>query len=289
VTVVTPSYNQGRFIRKTIESVLSQDFPNLEYIVIDGGSTDQTVEILKSYGKRFFWLSEADHGQAQAINKGWQRAKGSIFAWLNSDDVYLPGAIWSAVKHLQRHPQFAAVYGDAYHIDEDGCILNRFPTKPFDAYRLVEDNCICQPTTFIRRAVLEEVGFLDEGLDLCMDYELWIRISKQYPLDYLPEYLALSRLYPSCKTMRQQVASRREVLDMLYRHYQSVPPSWVYEYARNVLERQFDCSFVWQRLALRFGLISFITREFLRYNRRMSLTEAKRWVKAFPKALEKLL
>ena len=104
VSIVTPSFNQGRFIRETIESVLSQDYPAIEYMVIDGGSTDETVSILKSYGNRIFWISEPDSGQSDAINKGWKRATGEILTWLNSDDVYLPGAIAKAADYLQRHP-----------------------------------------------------------------------------------------------------------------------------------------------------------------------------------------
>ena len=115
VSIVTPSFNQGRFIRETIESVLSQDYPAIEYMVIDGGSTDETVSILKSYGNRIFWISEPDSGQSDAINKGWKRATGEILTWLNSDDVYLPGAIAKAADYLQRHPNVGVVYGDAFH------------------------------------------------------------------------------------------------------------------------------------------------------------------------------
>ena len=129
VTVVTPSFNQGRFIRETIESVLSQDYPNLEYMVIDGGSTDDTLSILKSYQDRFAWVSEPDRGQAHAINKGWRCAKGEILAWLNSDDIYQPGAIRTAVEYFIHNQQVGMVYGEAYHVDESGQPIDRYPTE----------------------------------------------------------------------------------------------------------------------------------------------------------------
>src|SRR5262249_45140624 len=131
VSIVTPSFNQGRFIRETIESVLLQDYPNLEYMVIDGGSTDETVSILERYRDRFFWVSEPDRGQAHAINKGWKRAKGDILAWLNSDDMYLPGAISNAARYLVDHPEIGLVYGDGYHVAEDGRMLSLYPTERF--------------------------------------------------------------------------------------------------------------------------------------------------------------
>jgi len=187
VSIVTPSYNQGRFIRETIESVLSQDYPHTEYMVIDGGSTDTTVAVLRGYGQRFFWTSEPDRGQAHAVNKGWMMARGEVWGWLNSDDLYLPGAVGNAVDYLVSHPDVGMVYGEAYHVSEEGIIIERYPTEPFDASRLGDTCYICQPTVFIRRTVVEDVGFLDESLNYCIDYDLWIRIAKRYRIGYVRE------------------------------------------------------------------------------------------------------
>src|SRR5258708_21606498 len=132
VTVVTRSYNQGGFIRQAIESVLRQDYPNLQYLVMDGGSSDETVSILREYSGRLEWVSKPDRGQASAINEGWRRGRGEILAWLNSDDTYLPGAIGAAVAYLSRCPDDGAVYGEGYHADETRRGIRRYPTEPVD-------------------------------------------------------------------------------------------------------------------------------------------------------------
>ncbi len=132
VTVVTPSFNQARFIRQTIESVLTQSYPRIEYLVMDGGSTDETRAILESYGDRLAWVSAPDRGQTDAINKGWRRARGTIVAYLNSDDTYLPGAVEKAVAGLCAYPEAGALYGEGYHVDEAGRVIDRYPTEPFD-------------------------------------------------------------------------------------------------------------------------------------------------------------
>lgn len=277
MTVVTPSYNQGRFIRETIESILSQDYVPIEFMVMDGGSTDETVEILKGYEGCFFWVSEKDRGQSNAINKGWSRSRGEILAWLNSDDIYLPGAISKAVAFLENHSEVGAVYGEGYHIAEEGRILERYPTEPYDWQRLKETCYICQPTVFIRRAVIQDVGFLDEELKYCMDYDLWFRIGKKYAFGYLPDYLASTRFYPETKTMGQRVAVHKEILEVVYRHHHTVPPSWVYGYGHALLERYLDRSKPWVNPIFIFGLIGLSLWKFLEYNRRVPLSEYRRW------------
>ena len=176
VTVVTPSFKQGRFIRDTIDSVLSQDYPNVEYWVIDGGSSDETQDVLESYGHRLSWVSERDQGQADAVNKGFRMAKGEIFGWLNSDDTYWPGAIRKVVQFFEANPDISMVYGEAYNVNAQGKIIERSPTEEFNYQRLAETCFICQPTVFLRRHVFEEVGPLDVTLHYCLDYEYWMRV-----------------------------------------------------------------------------------------------------------------
>jgi glycosyltransferase involved in cell wall biosynthesis len=278
VSIVTPSYNQGRFIGQTIESVLSQDYAPIEYMVIDGGSTDETIAILKSYGDRFYWVSEKDKGQSNAINKGWSRSRGEILAWLNSDDVYLPGAISKAVQFLETHPEIGAVYGEGYHIESGGQIIERYPTEPFNRTRLIETCYICQPTVFIRKSVLENVGPLDEGLHFGMDYDLWFRIAKKHDFGYIPEYLASTRFYHDTKTLAHRVQAHKEILDIVYRHYQRVPPSWVLGYGHAFWERYLDRSQPWQNFFFIVGLIALSFEKFLQYNHKVPFSELNRWL-----------
>jgi glycosyltransferase involved in cell wall biosynthesis len=243
--VITPSFNQAEFIRETIESIWSQDYPNLEHIVIDGGSTDGTVEILNEYtrmGKRFRFISEPDRGQSDAINKGLQMAKGEIIGWLNSDDVYLPGAISKAVEALSEHTDWAVVYGNAFHVNQNNYILNRYPIKPFDRKHLFEFCIICQPAAFVRKDVFEAVGGVDETLHFCMDYDLWIRISKDYPIGYIDEDLANSRLHPACKSAVRIVdTGLPEIIKTSVKHFGTVANDWLYHY----LQHHADVGALW--------------------------------------------
>lgn len=276
VTIVTPSYNQGLFIGETIESILSQDYSPVEYMVIDGGSTDETRKILERYENRFYWVSEKDKGQSHAINKGWSRACGEILAYLNSDDIYLPGAISHAVAFLKSHPEVGAVYGEGYHMEEDGRIIERYPTEPYNRHRLAETCYICQPTVFIRRAVLEEIGLMDENLKFCMDYDLWFRISKKHDFGYVPQYLACTRFYRQTKTLGQKVQVHREILAVVYRHQRSVPASWIYGYGHAFWERYFNRSTPWGNFLFISGLIALSLGKFLKYNHRVPISECRR-------------
>lgn len=220
VSIITPSLNHARFIEATISSVLAQDYPRIEYIVADGGSTDGTLEILRRYQDRLTWFSEPDRGQSDAINKGFRRAHGNILAWLNSDDTYLPGAVTAAVNHLIRHPDCAMVYGEGYLIDEAGRAKGRFPaTEPFDLWKLVYvTDFILQQTTFFRRDTLEAVGYLDESLNWAMDWDLFIQIGKRFQVDYLPQYLANLREYQAAKTASGGIPRLRELARVMRRH-----------------------------------------------------------------------
>jgi glycosyltransferase involved in cell wall biosynthesis len=278
VTIVTPSFNQGRFIRETIESVLAQDYSPIEYLVMDGGSTDETLGVLKSFGDRFYWASERDKGQSQAINKGWRRAQGVYLAWLNSDDIYLPGAVSKGVTFLQQHPAIGAVYGHGYHIEENGRILEPYPTEPFNRQRLAETCYICQPTVFIRKSVLEKIGFLDENLHFCMDYDLWFRIARDFDFGLIPDFLACTRFYRTTKTLGQKVQVHKEIMSVVFRHHHAVPPSWVYGYGHAFLEKYLTRSRPHENFLFIIGLIGLAIGNFLRYNHRVPYSEFRRWL-----------
>jgi Glycosyl transferase family 2 len=226
VSVVTPSYNQGPFIRATIESVLSQDYPHLEYIITDGGSTDETAAIAREYGSRLEFISEPDRGQSHAINKGFVRAKGDVLAWLNSDDLLLPGAVSTAVRALQGNPDAGLVYGDGYIIDRAGNVACPFPhTREPDLWRLVHlSDYILQQSVFIRREVLDDVGYVDEALRYALDWDLLIRIGLKYRLAHIPDCLGCIREYPETKSSSGGAERVQELHAVLRKHTGLVLP-----------------------------------------------------------------
>ena len=230
VSVITPSYNQGAFIRATIESVLSQDYPDVEYIIMDGGSTDETASVVRDYASRLTFVSEKDRGQSHAINKGFRMARGDILAWLNSDEVYLPGAIRNGVDGFRQDPSAGAVYGEGYLMDREGSIVSRFPhTAPLNLWRLIYvSDYILQQSVFLRKSVLDDVGYLDEDLHYCMDWDLWIRIGKKYRLAYVSAYIACLREYAEAKSALGGALRVREIRGMLRRHTgRAFPPGYV--------------------------------------------------------------
>jgi glycosyltransferase involved in cell wall biosynthesis len=220
VSIVTPSYNQGAFIEETLRSVLLQGYPNLEYLVIDGGSTDETVDIIRRYAPHLtYWVTEPDRGQSHAINKGFARASGEILAWLNSDDTYTPGALHRAARAVVEHPNAAGVYGDAYVRDLDVGIVSYRHSRPIDAIALVRLGCVIpQPTVFLRRQVLARVGPVDEGLHFALDYDLWLRCSLVAPLHYLygPPLAGESR-HPAQKSVAEAHKFGPEILRVALR------------------------------------------------------------------------
>lgn len=203
ISIVTPSFNQGRFIERTILSVLDQDYQNLEYIIIDGGSTDDSVGIIKKYESRLaYWISESDCGQSDAINKGFMKATGDIFAWLNADDKYKPGAISKVVQIFSVNPDAAIVYGDGDTIDEyDNYIFVNYRPGKFDFKRLVEGNFIFQPAAFFKKGVIQNAGYLDENLHYAMDYDLWLKAALKFKIYYFPSKLAEFREHAESKTI----------------------------------------------------------------------------------------
>ena len=204
VSVVTPSFNQAQYLETAIQSVLGQDYPNLEYLVIDGGSTDGSIEILERYAEHLtFWASEPDSGQAEAINKGLRMAKGDIVCWLNSDDAYMPGAVSEAVQTALQHPEAGMVYADGLMVDSELRLLDPHRYRPLTSLDLLSFEVLLQPTVFIRREALEEVGLLNETYDLILDHELWLRISGKFQLIHVPQFWALERTHPQAKTIQQ--------------------------------------------------------------------------------------
>lgn len=201
VSIVTPSLNQARFLEHTIRSVREQDYPRLEHLVADGGSTDGTLGVLERHPDVRWW-SEPDGGQSEALNAAFARSQGEVVGWLNADDVYLPGAVSAAVAALAAHPRAGLVYGDWIVMDDGGRELWRVETEDFDLdYALNVRNVVPQPSTFIRRSVLEEVGFLDTELHYAMDYDLWLRIARAgYELVHVPAYWAAFRSHSTSKT-----------------------------------------------------------------------------------------
>ncbi len=238
VSIVTPVYNLADFIEETVLSVLNQDYPRIEYIVMDGGSTDGTLEILAKYRGRIRVISEPDRGTADAINRGFRISSGEIFAFLNGDDTYLPGAVRTAVECLMAHPEAGGVYGEANWITEDGRIIGRYPTRPFDAALLARECFICQPACFLRREIFRKAGLLDPDLECAFDYDLWIRVSRLAPLEKTDAVLANSRMRRASKTLGQRRRVFREALGVLKRHYGYVPFEWVYAYTAFLIDRR---------------------------------------------------
>jgi GT2 family glycosyltransferase len=200
VSIVTPSYNQARYLEQTIRSVLGQDYPRIEYLVVDGASPDGSVEIIKKYrSKLAYWVSENDSGQGNAINKGLARATGEIVAWLNSDDYYLPGAVSAAVKILDENPEVVLVYGNMLAVDEHG---NAFNTLEYRQLTLRDFLCfqiIGQPAVFFRREVLEKTGMLEPTFHFLLDHHLWIRIAELGKVLHVPQTWAAARYHVEAK------------------------------------------------------------------------------------------
>jgi glycosyltransferase involved in cell wall biosynthesis len=219
ISIVTPSYNQGQFLEETIRSVLLQGYPSLEYIIIDGGSTDESVEIIRKYEQHLaHWVSEKDSGQANAINKGFKIATGEILAWLNSDDVYEPQAIQQAVKFLVESGA-DIVYGDSYIIDECGRQKKITDAPPFDLAALLMDSFIPQQSTFFRRRVTDAIGLLDEGFHYAMDYDLWLRIASRFSVCKAPGLWANYRICEGTKSFGEPSAFWPEIVSALERFY----------------------------------------------------------------------
>lgn len=220
VSIVTPSFNQARFLEATIQSALSQDYPRIEYIIVDGGSTDGSADIIKKYSDKLaWWVSEKDRGQTDAINKGFARASGQIFAWINSDDTYEPRAVGQAVLFLKDHPEVGMVYADCNYINEQGRVIGKFPAAQTDLPRLRRGYVhIPQQTMFFRAELWKQVGPLDPSFYFAMDYDLWTRIAARAELRYLAgQTWANFRIHASGKTVAADDRCWPEMLRVHYR------------------------------------------------------------------------
>ena len=219
ITIVTPSFNQGQYLEQTIRSVLDQNYPNLEYIVMDGGSTDGSVPILKRYAARLtHWVSERDAGQADAINMGLGRATGDILAYLNSDDVYEPGALDTVGRFFAAHPETDVVYGHYCYVDARGAVLQRHVPPLFDLTTLALGDFISQPTVFMRRRVWQTVGRFDTRLHCVLDWDYWLRAAlKGCRFDRCAAALARMRMHAASKTMTVEPQFWAEAVGMFDR------------------------------------------------------------------------
>ncbi|HEX5274856.1 MAG TPA: glycosyltransferase family 2 protein [Candidatus Rubrimentiphilum sp.] len=237
VSIVTPSFNSAPFLRECIESVLAQEYPHIEYVVMDGGSTDETPAILERYRDRIARVHSApDFGQAEAINRGLAEAQGEIVAFLNADDAYLPGAVGQAVRAFAAHPGAAVVYGNAYHVAAGGEVVAAYPTQDFDRAALARTCYICQPAAFVRRQAFERVGAMNPSLHYVLDYDLWLRLAAIGPFVRIEPFLAKSRIHAGSKSVSNRKAFYREVFSMLQSHYGYVPYEWVQGYASSLIE-----------------------------------------------------
>lgn len=214
VSIVTPSYNQAAYLEEAMSSVFAQDYPSIEYIVIDGASTDGSVELIRRRaGDLAYWVSEPDRGQADAINKGFARASGKYMAWLNADDRLKPGAVSEAVAFLESHREIGMVYGDADFIDARGRIIGRFRARQTDYRRLLRGYVhIPQQAAFWRAELWRQVGPLDPGLTFAMDYDLWVRLAKISSLHYHPRLWGEFRLHADSKTIQNDMRAWDDML-----------------------------------------------------------------------------
>ncbi len=250
VSIITPSFNQAPYLERTIQSVLEQEYPNIEYILIDGGSTDGSLEIIQKYADRLaYWVSEKDKGQTDAINKGFNRASGKILAWLNSDDTYEPAAIRTAVETLQKNPELGFVYGDCNFIDADDRIIGRFNARQTSLQRLQQGIVhIPQQAFFFRAELWQQVGPLDDSIFFAMDYDLWLRLARLASFRYFPgQPWANFRLHVDAKTI---AADDRCWPDMLKIHLRDGGSKWSPLFAKYLLRKLLAPLVRWRRKKL---------------------------------------
>ena len=256
ISVIVPSYNQGRFVRQTLDSILEQGYPNLELIVMDGGSDDETVDILEEYSPHLsHWVSEPDNGQSHAINKGFAVATGSLVGWLNSDDLYLPKSMFQAASYMLEHPDCDVVFSDYVFIDESGDVLKRRREIPFDfsTYLWTRDCYHANCAGMFRRQVFEETGGLREDLDYSMDYEFYLRLASQgFRVDHVREFWGAYRFHEESKSVADNESQIRESMEVASVYSHDVRAPWLrgplYSAKRKLLKLLTGCYRPWERL-----------------------------------------
>jgi glycosyltransferase involved in cell wall biosynthesis len=234
LTVVTPVLDGAPFVAATIESVLAQAYPQLEYIVMDGGSRDGTREVVERYAGRLRYVRQSDAGQADAIARGFELGSGEVLAFLNADDLYEPGAFAAVVAAFERGAD--VVYGDARFIDASGTEIGHYPVADFDPATFERTCFLSQPATFFRRSAYDRAGGIDRSLHFAFDYDLWIRLARVARFERIDRTLAAARMHPASKTLGQRRASLEESIGVLRRHFGYVPHPWAYALTSNLFD-----------------------------------------------------
>ena len=234
ISIVTPSYNQGQFLERTILSVLNQNYPNLEYIIIDGGSTDGSAEIIKKYEKYLaYWISEKDKGQAYAINKGFQKSTGDILAWLNSDDTYLPGIFYKIAKDFRRNSGVDLIFGNIYFINESDKIIGELRFTEFDFDTLIyEGGNLHQTGTFWKKEIYERAGGLNSDYKFCMDYDFFCRVAKVGKLCHMRDFFANFRMHANAKSSTISHIGYKEHKEIMRRYIPKDLNKWDLKYKK---------------------------------------------------------
>jgi len=260
ISIITPSYNQAQFLERTILSVLNQNYPNLEYIIIDGGSTDGSVEVIKKYEKYLaYWVSEKDKGQTDAINKGFQKSTGETLAWLNSDDTYLPETFYKVVKNFEQNPQADLIFGNIYFIDESDKRIGELRFTEFDFDTLIyEGGNLHQTGTFWKKEIYERVGGLNSDYKFCMDYDFFCRIAKIGKLYYIKDYFANFRMNSNAKSSTINYLGRKEHKEIMERYISKDMKRWNLKYKKNICIMYRFYKYIMQ------GEIDYILKGFVR-------------------------
>lgn len=236
ISIVTPTYGMAEYLGCAIDSVLSQECAPCDYLVADGGSSDGTVELLRTFNGRLRWRSERDGGAAAALQRAFQEAKGDILTWLNADDVMLPGTLAQVRQAFERYPDAVAVYSGASWVDQNLQLIRPYPVIADAARHLSEECLICQPACFFRAEAYHACGGIDPKLQSAFDYDLWIRLSRLGRMVYVPGEWAWSRMHSANKSLGQRQQAFREGEQVLMRHYDYVPFSWIYSRRVNKLD-----------------------------------------------------
>ena len=280
VSIVTPSRNMASYVRQTVESVLTQTYPRIEYTLMDGGSTDGTVDIVRDLAPRARIVTAAnDGGAAAAINAGFAQSAGEILGWLSADDLYAPRAVELAVAEFEKHPDADVVYGDGLWIDSEGKEIRPYPTRDFDPALFGNDCYLCQPAVFFRRSAFERVGGLNPKLRTAYDYDLWIRLSRGGRFQRVREVFACSRMHAGNKTFGDRETVLREAMELQRSYFHYVPMGWVFSY---VVYKSDGLDQFWQPLRPSVRTYFQSLPEGLRWNARRPIRFFGDWLRKAP-------